>query len=316
MNQEQHFSSKSEQFFQLLKNVQFPHVHSFNASKFDYLFDIPETKQFFDWFLLNINENCFLSKQELDEFCVKASKGQIIWNLGKLSEINNLMNSKMSLENAQNNKEDISADCCSSLESLKRDLKFKEQELKHLSEQYELSQYVNMNLSENLFELKNRQALHSNQIQKLNEKESLVKNSCKMLNQNLSKSFIEFQMKFGQNSEEDNNNRQQQQQQNSSVYDNNNTNAINDSLLENYLTSEKSLLAKLQTLSVVEIDCVSFRNKFNKEKLDQLIASDFDFDKKTFKCSEMELINWIMNEMNKSKENKNIEETIKLIAQK
>ena len=98
MDFELYQQSKSELFLKILKDLEYEKANTLDAKNFEYLFGIPDTKPFFDWFLINVNKNCLLKKDEIDKFKEKCSKGMVIWDLDKLEKMHNLFHSGKTLK--------------------------------------------------------------------------------------------------------------------------------------------------------------------------------------------------------------------------
>ena len=92
-----------ERFFNIIKNTGYTCHENFSAKNFEYLFAIPDTAVFFNWFLQNVDENCVLSKDELARFTEKAANNQVIYDLNRLNDLSNsLKNPSMVNSNATN----------------------------------------------------------------------------------------------------------------------------------------------------------------------------------------------------------------------
>lgn len=83
--------SKSEKYYGILKALKYPEIDRLNPKIFDYLFLIPDTQKFFNWFLENVDESCLLVDKQ--KFLDMASRGQVIRDLEKLREMEKLINS-------------------------------------------------------------------------------------------------------------------------------------------------------------------------------------------------------------------------------
>ena len=86
--------SKSEKYFRILKSLKYPEIDSLNPKMFDYLFLIPETQKFFDWFLENVDESCLVN--DTNKYMQMLSEGQVIQDIEKIREINKLISSSSS----------------------------------------------------------------------------------------------------------------------------------------------------------------------------------------------------------------------------
>lgn len=78
---------KSEKLYELLKTLKYNIPQSTTPHSYQYLFAIPDVSTFFEWFIANINENCYLSKLEIEKFKHKIEKNQIIWDIDKLKTL-------------------------------------------------------------------------------------------------------------------------------------------------------------------------------------------------------------------------------------
>jgi hypothetical protein len=301
--------SKSEQFLRLLKEVSYPNVAAFSAKNFDYLFGIRETRPFFDWFLANVTDECYLTREELAEFQLRAAKGQVIWDLARLEDLSDLMhNQKAETGPEEDECIEESADSVEQrIEILKRDMQFKENQLKLMSGQCEFNQFSIQNLSEHLASAKQKQNASQIAMHKLAEKEALLKSAIKQTNQNLGRLFAEFQVKFGD--EEKLNNIVT-----SSTSSGNDGSAARDTPYEGYLNLEKSLAAKIKALAFIEIDCVSFRSETNRRKLNEF--NSLSLDRNELSEKDKELIEWVSNAMNDTTKQNNIEKILKLCFKK
>ncbi len=304
--------SKSEQFLRLLRDVSYPNVASFGTKNFDYLFGIRETRPFFDWFLAHVSDACYLSREELAEFQLRAAKGQVIWDLGRLENINNLMHSSNNSKQdatAYNEEDELEENAESvehRIEILKRDVQYKESQLKLMSEQCEFNQFSMRNLNEHLASVKQKQAASVMATQKLAEKEVHLKSAIKQTNQSLNRLFTEFQVKFGD-------------EEKLNQIDGTTNSSSRDSAYESYLNSEKSLASKIKALAFIEIDCVSFKSETNRKKLSEFNSLDLNLDNNSrsgLSEKDKALIEWVSNEMNETGKQDNIEKILKLIFRK
>lgn len=86
--------SKSEKYFRILKSLKYPDIDSLNPKIFDYLFLIPDTQKFFDWFLDNVDETCLINDKA--KYLDMASRGQVLQDMDKIIEMNKLISSSSS----------------------------------------------------------------------------------------------------------------------------------------------------------------------------------------------------------------------------
>lgn len=88
--------SKSEKYFRILKSLKYPDIESLNPKMFDYLFLIPDTQKFFDWFLDNVDESCLVNDRV--KYMQMLNEGQVIQDIDKIREINKLISSSNDLK--------------------------------------------------------------------------------------------------------------------------------------------------------------------------------------------------------------------------
>lgn len=258
---------KSEKFYKLLASTNFAQLSSFTPKKFEYLFNIPDTKIFFDWLVTNVNEDCYLSASQLNEFIQRADKGQIIWDLNKLESLTSLIGKQDErLVNSGETKSDMDDS-----ETIRRRIEFKEKQLEAMSKQYEIAQFTNSTLSEQMFNLKQKQEVNSKLIHSVSEKESKFKNVSRATSQSMSRLSSEFQIKFG---DED--------KLNSLLSSGIGCSSIEsgDYSYESYLNTEKSLIEKIKSLAFVEIDCVDFKNSHENMTFSEFWQSGLFKDEK------------------------------------
>lgn len=268
-----HFENKSERFYSLLKNIGFQNINSFSANNFDYLFGISETKLFFDWFLNNVNENCYLSAEELQEFSVKASKGQVIWDLNRLDDMYNLINLKQEdkeqrskfksnktlLDKLYDDENDFDDNLdldfnaeednltLDNIELIKRDIEAKDREIKLLQERFEFNKFCQKKFNDNLKISKTKYEREDILSSKLDEKENYIRNSTKLVNQSLNKSYVEFQTKLGD----------EEKLNQANLYEEELPN------LDNYINLEKNVLNTINKFMYLELDCSDLKSLGN-----------------------------------------------------
>ena len=104
--------SKSEKYFRILKSLKYPDIDSLNPKIFDYLFLIPDTQKFFDWFLDNVDETCLINDKA--KYLDMASRGQVLQDMDKIIEMNKLISSSSSTDLIvlSNNQIKQIFDCC------------------------------------------------------------------------------------------------------------------------------------------------------------------------------------------------------------
>ena len=307
--------SKPEKFIDILRKISFPNQSLLNEKKIAYIFEIPETKIFFDWFMSHVDQECFLTRNEIDRFRCLDAKGQVIWDLNRLENINSLVS--LSKSNNQENEGDMYEEAQAredesttdeSIESLRRDIEHKEYQLKLLESELEFDHFATLSLSENLTSSKQKKHEIVSIVQKLIEKETFVKNSTRSVNQNLNRLFTEFQVKFG---DED-----KLAQLVCTTMGGSNS-YEGDSVYENYLAAERVILNKVKSLSFVEVDCASYsRKKANKQKPSEFNSIRIDTECDFLHQSEKSIIDWISADTTDYKENENNENILKLFVKK
>src|SRR5579883_1695516 len=83
--------TKAEKYYRILKSLKCPEIAQASPKTFEILFDIPDTREFFNWFIENVDETCLLDDKE--KYLEMASRGQVIRDLNKLQHIDKLINS-------------------------------------------------------------------------------------------------------------------------------------------------------------------------------------------------------------------------------
>ncbi|CAF0862286.1 unnamed protein product [Brachionus calyciflorus] len=263
--------NKSDKLYSLLKHWNFPDIATINPNSLDYLFDIPDTRPFFDWFFANVTESCYIPKSKLEAFDVKASKGQVIYDLDKLEEMNRLMNLKRdnqeiktkNLREILNNSEcrdelesyEFDFEKCNDIELLKKEIEKTEKEVQFQKRKHEFNKFCQKKFNDDLKETKIREESESRLQAKLEEKENYLKNSSKMINQNLNKTFIEFQAKLSD-----------EERLNCLI---SNEEEIGE--IDNYIVKEKAFLNTIKNLMNLELDCTDLKNlkgKLESDKID------------------------------------------------
>ena len=135
---------KAKAFVTIMKNSGFQ--DNINVYTIKSLVEIPELKEFFEWFVLNVNENWVLTSEQKFWFKEKASKGQVIYDLERLEATN-----KMIAEDEMVNEFEIEMEN----ESL-------EQELKMLNNEYKNKVFQRSILNDELANVKKLQVKFSN----------------------------------------------------------------------------------------------------------------------------------------------------------
>jgi lipase chaperone LimK len=102
------------------------------------LIDIPDIREFFDWFLSNVNENWLLTSEQKFWFKEKDSKGQVVYDVEKLKNTNRMINE----------------DKFTSLDEIERENALLEEELEMLSSQLDFKQKQKSMLNDELTRLK------------------------------------------------------------------------------------------------------------------------------------------------------------------
>jgi CYTH domain-containing protein len=315
--------SKSEQFLRLLRAIAYPNVGSFTASKFDYLFTIKETRHFFDWLLTEVTDECHLTREQLAEFQLRAAKGQVIWDLSRLEDLNSMMDEQQQHHEDDENHGDTVEQ---KIEALRKDVEQKEAQLKLLTAQQEFSKFSTRSLTEQLAQSKQRQQACAVTAHRLAEKEALLKSSVKQMNQQLSRLFTEFQIKFG---DEDKlaqivcpGGGHDELMMSSSPAESLSSGTGEPSAYENYLSLERSVANKIRSLSFIEIDCVGFKNEMSRMKLNEFNSLDMnEFEQRNaagrpLNQRKKSLFEWLSNEITDNHKTEDIEKILKLIAKK
>ena len=123
---------KIEKFTNILKSFGYSKNVNYNAIKA--VIETPELKSFFDWFNTHANDEeniCLITNEQLELFQHKLSKGQVIWDLNKLIETNNLINNSFdAFQSEQDDYEKITTDT-----DLEHENESIEKEIQLLSEQ-------------------------------------------------------------------------------------------------------------------------------------------------------------------------------------
>lgn len=174
------------------------------------------------------------------------------------------------LENGNENDANVEDIDLNDIESLKRDNEMKERELEMLIEQNNFHKFCTNNLDEMTMASKAKEAYEEKRKTIINEKTVQLKNSLKSLNQNISKSLIEFHSKFG-NEEKLN-----------QYY----LNDIEEFGLEmeGYLNNEKNLLEKIRNLVSYEINLSDIQQDPNGSMLNNEFKQNNDFTSENNKC--------------------------------
>jgi hypothetical protein len=231
-------ATKSEKLYRILQHLKYPEIGSFGPKNLDYLFQIPDVHRFFDWFMDHATDNCRLTQAELDELVLNTSKGQAIWDLQTLDEMNQLINitnnDKLVIEEGIDQFDD---DPEVLEQILRRETQMMEQEL-------ELSK-LNINLKkkceDKLVRFKKTEANRESLASRLNEKENVLKGSLKLTSQNLQRSAIEFQTKFGD-----------EYRLTSLLLANSEATFEQSDIIDTYILNERKLCKQLIELSFIE----------------------------------------------------------------
>jgi hypothetical protein len=169
---------------------------------------------------------------------------------------------------------DTDSDCedvdLNDIESLKRDNEMKERELEMLIEQNNFHKYCTNNLNEMTMAIKGKEAYEEKRKAKINEKTAELKNSLKSLNQNISKSLIEFHSKFGN---EEKLNRFYLSDIEEFELD-----------MDGYLNNEKDLLEKIQNLISYEVNLSDVQQDLNGSIVNNELRQNTEFRNENNKC--------------------------------
>ncbi len=219
---------KIEKFTTILKSLGYSKNVNYNAIKA--VIETPELKSFFDWFNTHANdeENIWLiTNEQLELFQHKVSKGQVIWDLNKLVETNNLINNSFDAvqsEHQQDDYENITTDT-----DLESENKLIEKEIQLLSEQLTNKRSRKDFLSQKLISLKSEQTNIDLMTVKLDKKMT----SCNLvtISQSIEACLNKFQDLIGTDEKYQ-------------TQINNDLNKIESNLNE-YLTNEKCLFDQL-----------------------------------------------------------------------
>ncbi len=219
---------KIEKFTTILKSLGYSKNVNYNAIKA--VIETPELKSFFDWFNTHANdeENLWLiTNEQLELFQHKVSKGQVIWDLNKLVETNNLINNSFDAvqsEHQQDDYENITTDT-----DLESENKLIEKEIQLLSEQLTNKRSRKDFLSQKLISLKSEQTNIDLMTVKLDKKMT----SCNLvtISQSIETCLNKFQDLIGTDEKYQ-------------TQINNDLNKIESNLNE-YLTNEKCLFDQL-----------------------------------------------------------------------
>jgi len=191
---------KSETFLNILKSTGFKDCNQLNARSFEYVFGIPEVSQFFDWFVENVNENCSLRHDEINEFQQTLAKGHAIMDLERLENIHKLINLNKQKDDfvldSQDPRAYVHDDNLDTIADLERENHLNELEIEMLMKKLDTQKFMQRKLNENFKILKQKEDSEQNKIVKLREKLAITKSNMKNMNQTLSKSLIEFQTIF------------------------------------------------------------------------------------------------------------------------
>ena len=253
--------TQGERFFDIIKNTGFADTRKLSAKNFEYLFTIPDTGDFFRWFLTNVDETCVLTQEELEKFRQKAAQNQVIYDLDRLDELNTVINPSASTSIDSNSKNyfdklldrlddtnivestKTELDDTDDVEKIRRELEMQEKQLQNLDKQLARHKIRKKSLSDKLIAQKAKKNLEESLKCEWNAEFENLKRQSKQSNQNLNKVLHEFQAKFGDDD--------------SLVRNNNLFNASDPSVesrVNEYVHSERDLLKRIRELMNSEID--------------------------------------------------------------
>lgn len=133
---------KVHMFSSIMKSVGY--TEKINSFTIRSLIEIPDIKEFFDWFLLNVNENWFLSSEQKFWFKEKEAKGQVVYDLVKLVNTNRMIKDDQNVNQAD----------------IEQENERQEEELAMLENQFEFKQKHRAVLNEELARVKKSQVLN------------------------------------------------------------------------------------------------------------------------------------------------------------
>jgi hypothetical protein len=205
--------TQGEKFFSILKKTGYAGREKLSAKNFEYLFSIPDTSAFFNWFIANVDENCVLAKEDLDKFNQKAANNQVIYDLDRLEGLNTLINSKINqsgdkLSSSSKNfyeklADKLNSDECqessdeSEIEAMKREIELQERELNILNKQIQFQRLQKRQLSEKLLMQKTKKSVNQGLSDETSSEFESIKKTSKQSLHNLNKNLCEFQALLG-----------------------------------------------------------------------------------------------------------------------
>jgi hypothetical protein len=309
---------KSEILLNILKSTGFKDCYQLSPRSFEYVFGIPEVSQFFDWFVENVNENCHLRHDEVNEFKQILAKGHVIMDLERLENIQKLINLNKQREDFVSNGDlrgHNNDDNLETIEDLERENYLNELEIEMLTKKLDKQKFMQRKMNENLKILKHKEDMELNKIAMLKEKLAITKSNIKHMNQTLSKSLIEFQTIF--NDEE---------KINSFFFGD-----LKDELsFNNYLSTEKTIINYIKVLKDYEYDysnmmeldmfnCLNDLNELNIQKMElgqNEKDNEYERIKKILKLMVVRYPNlmgdWFSNKLNYELEKSELFELIKI----
>lgn len=136
MNMTMSLDDKVHTFTSIMKSIGYQ--DNINIFTIRSLIDIPDIRDFFSWFLANVNENWLLTSEQKYWFKEKESKGQVVYDFDKLASTNRM----------------ISVDKFTSLAEIERENAMLEEEVSMFTEQLEFKQKQRTMLNDELTSLK------------------------------------------------------------------------------------------------------------------------------------------------------------------
>ena len=167
---------KVAKFTSIMKNAGYLNMNHYTIKS---LLEIPDIQEFFDWFLLNVNEGWMITREQMFRFKDKMAKGQVIWDLNRLVATKKIIEEN---DNFQYH------------EIIKQNEQM-EKELELLTQQFEMRQKQQQMINQKLECLKSTQCQLESTGAKLEKKINYKKKLLNTINQNVNKSLIEFQVK-------------------------------------------------------------------------------------------------------------------------
>ncbi len=132
---------KVQAFSNIMKSVAYP--ENINAFTIRSLIEIPDLKEFFNWFLTNVNEKWLLTSEQKFWFKEKEAKGQVVYDLDKLVNTNKMIQGDQHVH-----KEDIDAEnelLQAEIQMLTAQLEFKQKQRSMLNEELASLKKVQVN---------------------------------------------------------------------------------------------------------------------------------------------------------------------------